>query len=161
MGGPPVHPDQPIGNLKWDNRVVVEQGRDHLMAYKLSPETKVFNIASACCHTFLLGRNAEYDAHCVTTNQDTPVYDSNYEEVAPSSRWFSNQWSREKKESLPPLVGIWVGEDGNWMGDDGWEPVLEKHMEAMNAPLPPNADGETFDQVLGSLDPPRIFSGDS
>lgn len=156
MGGPAVNQDKPIINMKWDNRVTIEQGRDHLMVYKLSPETKVFNVASSCCHTFLLGRNAEYDANCLTTNQQSPVYDKDYVEIPPSSRWFSNQWPTAINP-LQPLVGIWVGEDGNLIGEDGWEAVFEAHMQVMNAPTPSTAKGETFDQLLGSLDPPKII----
>ena len=44
------------------------------------------------------------------------------------------------------------------MGEEGWEAVFEKHMQAMDAPIPPSASGETFDQLLGSLDPPKIIS---
>ena len=158
MGGPPVNPAKPIVNLKWDNRVVVEQGKDSLMAYRLSPKTKVYNIASSCCHTFLLGRNSEYDANCLTTNQDSPIYDDHYVEIPPSSRWFSNQWTQGQKERLDPLVGIWVSEDGNLTGEEGWGSVFEEHKRAMDAPIGPNAKGETFDELIGSLDPPKIVT---
>jgi hypothetical protein len=158
LGGPPVEMDKPIVCIKWDNRVIVEQGSDHLMAYKLTPDTKMVNIASSCCHTFLLGRNAEYDAHCFTTNQGPPVYNQHYVEIPPSSRWFSSQWSQERLDKLEPLIGIWVDGDGNLTGEDGWEPVFEKQMQAMNAAIPSDSKGETFEQVLESLGPPRTIS---
>lgn len=56
-------------------------GRDKMFAYKMNPHTMVVNIASSCCHTFLLVRNPEYDKSCVTTSDDFPVFDDGMEPI--------------------------------------------------------------------------------
>ena len=158
-GGPSVNKDMPIINMKWDNWVEVVKGRDQLWAYKLAPETHVLNIASKCCHTFLLGRNDDYDANCLTTNESAPLYGKSYQRIPPSSRWWVNQWSQEQRAKLMPLVGIWVNEQGNLAGDEGWKPVFDKQVAAMNAPITiQNGAGETFEQVLQSTGSIQIVS---
>ena len=58
-----------------------------------------------------------------------------------------------------PLVGIWVNEQGNLAGDEGWKPVFDKQGAAMNAPITiQNGAGETFEQVLQSIGPIQIVS---
>jgi hypothetical protein len=153
----------PIVCMKWDNRVTIVQGREYMFVYKLTPQTNVFNIASSCCYTFLLGRNDDYDAHCLTTNEVGPIWGGHYERIEPSSRWFVNQWSDTQRAKLKPLMGIWVDAEGNLDGEDGWKSVFEEHFAAMNAPIDITeseeratsttvGETETFDQVLKSLD---------
>jgi hypothetical protein len=153
LGGPKIPSnDQPLVNTKWDNKVVVVKGQDQLFAYKVSPETLVVNIASSCCHTFLLGRNNMYDANCVTTGDDFGVFSENATRLDPASRWFSNQWDSERLSKLKPVTGIWVNEkDGSLVGEDGWEKVLEAHMTAMQSDILPGVEGDTFDQLIESV----------
>ncbi|CAB9506922.1 expressed unknown protein [Seminavis robusta] len=149
---------KPIVNMKWDNRVTIVRGRDQLFAYKLTPETKVFNIATKCCHSFLFGRNDTYDAHCLTTNEADLVWGDQYQRIQPSSRWFVNQWTDARRATLEPLMGIWVDSEGNLDGEKGWEAVFENHLAAMNAPILKDAVGETFDEILQSLGRIEIVS---
>jgi hypothetical protein len=160
-GGPfVVDKNVPIVTMKWENKVEVVKGRDHLFAYKLTPDTHVVNIASKCCHTFLLGRNNDYDASCLTTNEASAVYGQTYQRIEPSSRWWVNQWSEERRAKLMPLVGIWVDKDGNLAGETGWKHVFDKQFAAMNAPIATDGvgSGESFDQVLQSAGPVQIVS---
>ena len=161
VGGPPV-PSKPLLNSKWDNRISIVQGREYLFAYKMTPTTQVLNIATTCCHTFLLGRNPVYDANCVTTTTTLtfPVWSSSSTgspmERLPfeaSSRWFSNQWEPERLAKYPHLVGIWVREeDGSITGDPGWETVFAQQLECMQREIAENAPGETFDAIVdGSI----------
>lgn len=153
LGGPKIlSNDKPLLNTKWDNKLIVEKGREKLFAYKMTPKTMVLNIASSCCHTFLLGRNSVYDANCVTTGDDFPAFSDNTKTLRPSSRWFSNQWGSERLSKLDYVIGIWVNEkDGSLVGEDGWEKVLAVHMTAMQSDIRPHATGETFEQIIESI----------
>lgn len=117
-------------------------------------DTQVLNIATTCCHTFLLGRHSVYDSNCVTTSSDFPTW-RNTANVLPflaSSRWFSNQWETERLAQYPPLVGIWVREgDGSITGEQGWEEVFAKHMEGLQREIAEDAPGETFDAIVDSI----------
>ena len=117
----------------------------------------VVNIASTCCHTFLLGRHAGYDAQCVTTSSDFPVFD-NAELKAPNSRWFANQWDSERLSKLNPLVAIWVQEDGSLTGEDGWEVIYQDMKANMEREIPENAEGETFDELVESIGDMKIVN---
>lgn len=135
-----------------------------MFAYKLTSHSNVLNIASSCCYTFLLGRNDEYDANCVTTtivDEDDddgvgPVWGEKYEFIEPSSRWFINQWSDEQRAKLlqrKSMVDIWFDADGTMNGSTGWNTTFERHVAAMNAPIELGyaaKTGETFDQILQS-----------
>jgi hypothetical protein len=168
LGGPSLPSNkyqQPIVSTKWDNLFVVEKGRDQLFAYKLTPDTKVTNVASKCCSTFLLGRHSGYDANCVTTCDAFPIFTNDYARIPPSSRWYTNQWNPTRLAKLEPLTGMWVvcnDTDGTFSitGDTGWQEVLEAHQNAMGADIivPPPLDGdgearcwESFDQLLNSI----------
>ncbi len=156
LGGPSV-PEKPLLNSKWDNRVSIVNGGDCLYAFKLTHETQVINIASTCCHTFLLGRHSGYDANCVTTCSDFPIWNNVDLPFDASSRWFSNQWEPERLARYSSLVGIWVDEsDGSIHGDTGWEEVLEKHMECMHREIQQDSQGETFDKLLDSIGRDKI-----
>ena len=72
LGGP-APPDSPLVASKWENCMQIVSGEENLFAYKVNPNTKVMNIASKCCKTFLLGRQPEYDANCVTTQAEAAV----------------------------------------------------------------------------------------
>lgn len=155
LGGPLVDRSKPVLCSKWDNRIKVESGKEHLMVYKMTPTTQVWNIASSCCHTFLLGRHSEYDANCVTTVADFPTWHSVDKDHFPfqaSSRWFSNQWDPKRLEALQPLVGIWVNEsDGSIVGEEGWEPIFASHMESTQQPISDSAAGESFDDIVDQI----------
>jgi hypothetical protein len=151
LGGPKV-PSRPLLASKWDNKIRVIKGREHLYVYKLTEKTLVINIASSCCNTFLLGRHAGYDANCVTTSSDFPIWKNADTPFQVSSRWFSNQWTAERLQQYSSLIGIWVNESDNSItGDKGWEEVFEKHMEKMNSRIPMDAVGESFDQIVASI----------
>jgi hypothetical protein len=152
LGGPKV-PSKPLLASKWDNKVKIISGRDKLHVYKMNSETLVINISSTCCHTFLLGRHPEYDANCVTTSSDFPVFKDAENRVA-ASRWFPNQWDKERlsKYDDDKLIGIWVQEeDGLMVGEDGWEDVFKAQIESMTREIPEGAEGETFDQIVDSV----------
>lgn len=152
LGGPRV-PDKPLLASKWDNCIEILKGAKHLFAYKLNPETMVVNVAAGCCHTFLLGRHAGYDANCVTTSSDFPVF-LNLDEgsLVPSSRWFTNQWDPERLAKYDKLVEIWVDVDsGSIVGDEGWEEVFRAHQESMSRDIPSGAKGMSFDEILDQI----------
>jgi hypothetical protein len=163
-GGPEV-PDRPLLNSKWDNRVQVVRGRDLLFAYRLEPASQVVNVASRCCHTFLLGRHPGYDASCVTTASDFPVFHgADREKMKPSSRWFSNQWTPERLARFQPLVGMWQvvneedgGGGGSITGDDGFEEVLKAQLESMQREIPKGAMGLSFDEILAGIGRDKIL----
>jgi hypothetical protein len=159
LGGPSVVGSKPLLNSKWDNRVKVVSGRDQLYVYKMNTETMVTNIASSCCHTFLLGRHSEYDANCVTTASDFCIF-LNAENLVPSSRWFSNQWTPERLSMFDKLVGIWVQEDGSLTGEDGWEKVVQEHLESIQREIPKGVEGETFDEIVDSIGRENIIVSD-
>lgn len=171
LGGPCVDMKKPVLATKWDNKVKILSGEECLFAYKLTSTTLVTNIASRCCHTFLLGRHSGYDANCVTTSSDFPIFenvartndddDDDQSFFIPSSRWFSNQWDEQRmkriKENDPyNLIGIWVNEsDGKLDGEDGWQTVLKKHMECIQRPIVDDDDdddnevkGKSFDEII-------------
>jgi hypothetical protein len=151
LGGSNV-PQKPLLASKWDNKVQILKGREFLHYYKLTKETLVINIASSCCHTFLLGRHPCYDTNCVTTSSDFPIWKNAEMPFIASSRWFSNQWRPEHLAQHPPLIGIWVNElDNSITGDKGWEPVFKTHLDSMNRAIPTDAEGETFDQIIDSI----------
>lgn len=151
LGGPKV-PSKPLLASKWDNKVTVIRGRENLYVYKLTKKTLVFNVASSCCNTFLLGRHAGYDANCVTTSSDFPKWKNADTPFPATSRWFSNQWTSERLKQYQPLIGIWVDESDNSItGDKGWEAVFDKHLESMNREVSKDAVGETFDQIVASI----------
>jgi hypothetical protein len=130
-----------------------------MYVYKLNSETLLTNIASTCCHTFLLGRHPVYDGNCVTTSSDFPIFE-NAEDIVlvPSSRWHSNQWDKERLSKYEPLVGIWVQEeDGSLVGEDGWEDVFKVHIEKMQREIPDCAEGETFDEIIDSIGRNKII----
>ena len=116
------------------------------------------NIYACCCHTFLLGQNNVYDANCVTVVDDCVVFDENHhQDHSATSRWFTNQWDPNLVSKFPPLLGIWVHDDGSLLGQEGWEQVYAKMKADMERELPENADGyQTFDHILrhycGQLD---------
>lgn len=118
------------------------------------------NIYATCCHTFLLGRNATYDANCVTVVNDCVVFHTSTNDCnTATSRWFTNQWDSKLLSKFPPLVGIWVDEsDGTLLGEDGWEQVFEKMKDDMERDIPQIEDSsyQTFDEILvdycGELD---------
>lgn len=152
LGGPSVPGKKPLLNSKWDNRITVVKGRDSLFAYKLTPETQVLNIATTCCHTFLLGRHSGYDANCVTTCSDFPVWTNKGGPFVASSRWFSNQWEPEVLNQFPKLVGIWVNEeDGSIQGETGWEEVFQEQVECMQREIQQDATGESFENILDAI----------
>ena len=165
LGGPQIpSKDKPLVNSKWDNSFVVEKGRGNLFAYKMTKGTAVFNIATKCCHTFMLGRNDIYDAQCVTTCDDFPLFSGNIR-LSPSSRWFSNQWSPERLSKLenPSLIGIWVNEDDNSLtGDAGWEQVYETHKAAMESAIvtqhPLGVTSETFKDLIDTVGDIKIVA---
>jgi hypothetical protein len=147
MGGPAV-PDRPLLNSKWDNRVTILRGSDLLFAYRMTPDSGVLNVASQCCHTFLLGRHDGYDANCVTTASDFVTF---HHDKKPTSRWFANQWERERLERYEPLVGIWVDENGTVTGDEGWEKIFQEHVEVMQREIPKEAIGISFDEIVQGI----------
>jgi len=152
MGGPIV-PKKPLLTSKWDNRVEIVSGKDLLFAYKLNPETMVLNIASSCCKTFLLGRHEEYDGNCVTTSSEFPVF-HNAEGMVPVSRWFVNQWDKDRLEKCDrSLIGIWVNEDGDGSltGEEGWEDVFQAQQACIQREIPPDAKGLTFDEIIDEI----------
>lgn len=156
LGGPTI-PDNPLVNSKWDNCVKIVKGRDYLFAFKLTPETQVVNIASTCCHTFLLGRHAGYDGNCVTTSSDFPIWNNADLPFLVSSRWFSNQWDPERLAKYPKLVGIWVQSDGSIQGETGWELVFEKQLECIQRDIKQGTEGESFDEIVESLQRDKII----
>ena len=170
LGGPSIpsnnkdNNNKPLISTKWDNRFVVEKGRDQLFVYKLSRDTLVTNVASKCCSTFLLGRHSDYDANCVTICDAFPIFTNDYVRIPPSSRWYANQWDPTRLANLEPLTGLWVSADGTFSitGDKGWQEVLEAQQNAMGADIivPPSLllDGddearhwESFEQLLNSI----------
>ena len=157
LGGPSVSKDQPLLASKWDDRVKFVKGStENLIAYKIDPTTQVTNIASKCCHTFLLGKHSVYDNNCVTTSSDFPTF-SGEPNLEPSSRWFSNQWSKERLSKCRPLVGIWVNEeDGSLVGEEGFEDVLKMHLASMGRPIKQGAEGITFDEIIASIGKDKI-----
>lgn len=152
LGGPSV-PTRPLLTSKWEDRVTIIKGRDYLFCYKVTPKTLVYNVASSCCYTFLLGRHSVYDAQCVTTSTDFPIWKNADLPFRASSRWFSNQWGTERLAQYPPLTGIWVKEiDGSITGDPGWESVVERHMATINQEISEDvSSGETFDSIVESI----------
>jgi len=157
-GGPKIPTDhegdpRPLLASKWDNRFQVVRGRDKLFVYKMNPGTMVVNVASSCCHTFMLGRHPGYDANCVTTSDDFPVYDVETELIAPTSRWFANQWDPERLARFDPLPALWVVADDDMAltGVEGWEAVYEAQTASMERDIPQGATGETFDDLVHSL----------
>lgn len=158
LGGSSVPTKVPLLNSKWDNRITVVKGRDILFAYKLTPMSEVLNIASTCCHTFLLGRHPGYDANCVTTCSDFPIWTNRDGPFIASSRWFSNQWQPELLNKIPKLVGIWVNqEDGSIQGEPGWEEVFQIQVECMQREIRHDATGESFDDVLDAIGRDKII----
>ena len=159
LGGPKIpSSDKPLLASKWDNKVkITESGRDKLYAYKMTPETGVINIASTCCHTFLLGRHSGYDANCVPTSDDFSIFSRNSKRMASSSRWFSNQWDKDRLSKLDYIPGIWVNEkDGSLSGDQGWEPIFEAHKAAMESDISQGAEGESFEEIIDSIGRDKI-----
>ena len=118
----------------------------------MNATTQVTNIASSCCHTFMLGKHSVYDANCVTTSSDFPIF-AGETNMEPSSRWFSNQWDEERLSKCSrQLVGIWVNEDdGTLVGDDGYEDVLKAHLACMERPIK-QEDGDTRGQSMSFND---------
>jgi hypothetical protein len=165
LGGPKV-PSKPLLASKWDNKVKIISGRDKLQVYKMTSETMVTNISSTCCHTFLLGRHPGYDANCVTTSSDFPVF-KDAENIVAASRWYPNQWDKDrlsKYDDDDKLIGIWVQEeDGSIVGEDGWEDVFKAQIESMEREIPEGAEGQTFDQIIDSVgrDNIKIVSGET
>jgi hypothetical protein len=153
LGGPSV-PDAPLVASKWPNCIEIISGEDLLFAYRLNPTTKLINIASSCCYTFLLGRHAEYDTNCVTTQAETAVYcDLTEGSIQPYARFFSNQWSPERIQKCErKLIGIWVDETtGEIVGEKGYKELFEAHIESVSRPIPSDAVGATFDDILEKL----------
>ena len=153
MGGPSV-PDRPLIASKWDNCIEIISGGDLLFAYRLNPKTKVTNVASTCCKCFLLGRQPEYDACCVTTQAETAIYCNLTEgSIKPYARFFSNQWSQERIQQCErKLIGIWVDENtGDITGEEGYKELFEAHIEKINRPIPDDAVGITFEAIVEQL----------
>ena len=153
LGGPPV-PDAPLVASKWENRIEIISGRSNLFAYRLNSTTKVTNIASTCCKTFLLGRQPEYDANCVTTQREAAVY-CNLKEgaIVPYARFFANQWNKERLSKYEPMIAIWVDEsaDGSIVGEEGWEELFNAHIESINRDIPDDAVGISFEEILDDV----------
>ena len=160
LGGPSV-PDTPLVASKWPDCIEIISGEDLLFAYKLNANTKVHNIASSCCHTFLLGRHAEYDANCVTTQaSETAVYCNLTEgSIQPYARFFSNQWSPDRIQKCErKLIGIWVDEStGEIVGEDGYKDLFEAHIESISRPVSPDAVGVKFDDIMEKLGKDNII----
>lgn len=151
IGGPDT-PDCPKVASKWDNCMQIISGRDKMFAFKVNPDTKVMNIASKCCKTFLLGRQPEYDASCVTVQAEHAIY-CNLEEgsIEPHARFFTNQWSRERLSKYKPMVGIWVNEAGSITGENGWEEIFKNQVENMRKAIPDDAVGISFEELWNEL----------
>eukprot|EP00984_Skeletonema_dohrnii_P024313 scaffold13427_cov78-Skeletonema_dohrnii-CCMP3373.AAC.1 len=154
LGGPSV-PDTPLFVAsKWPNCIEIISGEDLLFAYKLNSTTQFCNMASSCCHTFLLGRHAEYDANCVTAQGEAAVYSDLAEgAIKPYARFFSNQWSPERIQKCKrKLIGIWVDEStGEIVGEEGYKDLFEAHIESISRPLPTDTVGLKFDDILEKL----------
>jgi hypothetical protein len=150
LGGPKVPTTKPLLASKFDNRITILEGtKENFFVYKLKPDSLVLNIASTCCFTFLLGRHPGYDANCVTTSSDFPIFDKvDKTSLVPSSRWFTNQWNPERLAPHKYYVGIWAKDDGSLEGDDGWEEVFAAQIAAMERDISPNAKGKTFDELV-------------
>jgi hypothetical protein len=80
----------------------------------------------------------------------------------PSSRWFVNQWDRDRLAKYDRVVGIWVNEvDGSVLGEDGWEDIFKAHVQSMQRDVPIDATGVSFDDILNDvigIDNVRIVS---
>lgn len=124
-----------------------------MFAYKVvNPQTKVMNIASKCCRTFLLGRQPEYDANCVTVQAEHAVYCNVAEgSIKPRARFFTNQWSKERLSKYKPLVGIWVDESGSITGEEGWEDTFKDQVESMQRAIPTDANGVSFQDIWDEI----------
>lgn len=153
-GGPAI-PLQPILTSKWDNCIQVVSGRNLLGAFQTISDSNVMNIYAKCCHSFLLGRNAIYDANCVTVVNECVVFENETQQDynTATSRWFINQWDSSILSKFPPLIGIWMNEhDDKLVGDDGWEQVFCKMKANMEREIPENALHDdlyqTFDDLL-------------
>ena len=158
VGGPSVNTDQPLLASKWDDKIkFVKGGIDDLKSYKMNPSTQVTNIASKCCHTFLLGKHSVYDTNCVTTSSDFPIFEGD-PNLEPSSRWFSNQWPKERLAKCSRrLVGIWVNEeDGSLVGEPGFEDVLNNHLASIERPIQEGTEGVSFDEIITSIGKDKV-----
>jgi hypothetical protein len=160
LGGPNVSTNEPLLASKWDDKVTILEGREHLFVYKMNRTTQVTNIAASCCHTFILGKHSVYDANCVTTSSDFPIF-SNQENMESSTRWFSNQWGPERLSKCQQLIGIWVKDDGTIAGEEGFEDVLKAHLASTERPISKGAEGESLQEIVASIgtDTIRIMSG--
>jgi hypothetical protein len=58
------------------------------------------------------------------------------------------------------LVGIWVQEDGSLTGEDGWEKVVQEHLESIQREIPKGVEGETFDEIVDSIGRENIIVSD-
>jgi hypothetical protein len=73
--------------------------------------------------------------------------------IQPYARFFSNQWSPERIQKCErKLIGIWVDETtGEIVGEKGYKELFEAHIESVSRPIPSDAVGATFDDILEKL----------
>jgi hypothetical protein len=120
--------------------------------YKLNHATLLINIASTCCHTYLVGRHSAYHGNAVMTMADAPVFTGLDDSRNKSLRWFVRDWDPDKLSVLPKMTTMWIQEDGTPMGDcDGWEAIFQGDVASLQAPILEGTEGESFDELVESL----------
>lgn len=155
QGGPSVTiSNKPMTVYTLDNKMVAQQGKDKLYLYKLSPETKLINMASTCCQTFLMARHPDYHGSgTVATAPKVSIItnislDDDFQK--PMARWFTNMWSDHELEGLEEVPHLWVTEEGGIMGNiDNFMDIFQAQNAAIQAPVPnDDKSGETFEELV-------------
>lgn len=137
--------------------MMVVKGKDKLYLYKLTNDSLLINMASTCCHSFLMCHHPVYHGKgrdfCAVANLQA-VDDSK-----PLARWFTNLWKeQELKQCDCTVPHLWVTSDGQVTGNvENWADVFQAQCAAIQTPIPDDdIPGETFEDIMNHVGKDKI-----
>mmetsp|Transcript_30790 Transcript_30790/g.74485 ORF Transcript_30790/g.74485 Transcript_30790/m.74485 type:complete len:219 (-) Transcript_30790:397-1053(-) len=161
--GPKAHsPDLPALFCTFDNSLVVESG--DVMFFKATPleQPSPINMASTCCHTYLMGYFEMYHHNCVAVNSPERegsgvtidgacCSDIGYNFM--SFRHGRTQFDDllERQPQFKNVSEFWFKGKGFEDGFDGtsnWEETLADVTTKLSQPIEQQPGGKTFDELL-------------
>jgi hypothetical protein len=108
-----------------------------------------YNMASACCNTFLAGHSLAFSGNCAAVPVKLGTLSDNVEAEKPLVlRWFPDHLANDSSvDNEIPMA--WLSSDGKPDGSDGWAPRFATVMGVWGQPVSDEEDvGKPFSALL-------------